>query len=126
MKTLQQNRRRPLLTACCACAFLIAALAGSPRAGAHPHGPDTNVVLNGTLTKVDPGTETIEMDTIDKRSLTKRNVLLFVERKAKLRHGKRRLTLAELAPGQRVTCFAERENDQDGRLIAFEVRVLDK
>jgi hypothetical protein len=106
---------------CLAAAFLYASVVG-----AHPHGPDSTVYLTGTLTKVDLELGAIEVDTIDKRTLTKANVLLFVEKKARLRHGKRRLTLADLSPGQQVSCVAEREEDNYGRLVAFDIRVLDK
>jgi hypothetical protein len=91
---------------CLAAAFLYASVVG-----AHPHGPDSTVYLTGTLTKVDLELGAIEVDTIDKRTLTKANVLLFVEKKARLRQ---------------VSCVAEREEDNYGRLVAFDIRVLDK
>jgi hypothetical protein len=34
--------------------------------------------------------------------------------------------LAELAPGQRVTCVAEREEDKGGRLVAIDIRLAEK
>jgi hypothetical protein len=93
---------------------------------AHPHGEDTTVVFTGTLTKVDVQNQTIEVDAIDRRTLVRRNVLLFIDAKAKMRHGKRRITSAELTAGQRVTCVAEVEEDRDGRLVVFDVRLLEK
>jgi hypothetical protein len=93
---------------------------------AHPHGEDTTIVFTGTLTRVDVQNQTIEVDGIDRGTLVRRNLLLFIDAKAKMRHGKRRITLAELTAGQRVTCVAELEEDRDGRLVAFDIRLLEK
>jgi hypothetical protein len=112
-------RRRLLLGFICAvaCASVVSG---------HPHGPDTTVIYTGKLTRVDLEKQIIELDTVDTRTLTVINVLLFVEPKAKLRQGKRRIALSDLSAGQRVTCVAEREEDKGDRLVTFDIRLLDK
>jgi hypothetical protein len=116
----------PFLTRRSGCACLIAALISSSMLLAHPHGLDTTTVLTGTLTKVDQKLQAIEVDTIDRRTLARTNVLVFIDGKSKIRQGKTRLTPAELAPGQRVTCVAEREEDKGGRLVAIDIRLAEK
>jgi hypothetical protein len=105
---------------------LVCAVAWASVVSGHPHGPDTTVIYTGKLTKVDLEKQIIELDTVDPKTLTAINVLLFVEPKAKLRQGKRRIVLSDLGAGQRVTCVAEREEDTGNRLVAFDIRLLDK
>jgi hypothetical protein len=105
---------------------LLIALFGLTTVGAHPHGPDTSVVLTGTLTKVNASAGAIELDAVERGRKTPANKLVFVSPKAQLRSGKRRITLTELMPGQRVRCVAQREDDRDGRLVASELRLLDE
>ena len=92
---------------------------------AHPHDEDPEILwLSGTLTKVDVVNRAIELDAVDRKTNTVRNLLLFVDAKVKLRKGKARIGLGDLRPGQRVTCTAEREYVDGGeRLRAFEIRL---
>ena len=101
--------------------FLFAMLVVTPALG-HPHVEREIVVFTGTVTKVDGANRTIEMDTIDPRTKQPRNYLLFLDKKAKLRHGKVRLAIDELKPGQRLICTAELRHDgaDDERWIASE------
>ena len=100
----------------------MALMSASPRS--HPHDELEIVTVSGTLTKVDAVNRAIELDIFNSKTKTTRNMLLFVEAKAKLRNGKARITLVELKPGQRVRCEVERNHKEDGseRLIAFEIR----
>lgn len=99
----------------------------SPSPQAHPHDEPEIFEIKGTLTRVDVVNRAIELDTIDPSSRTRRNMLFFVDRKAKIRRGKARLDLAALQPGRRVTCTVERkfqEGRQDReRLTVFEIRL---
>lgn len=105
-----------------ACA-LVALMPASLRA--HPHDEPDIFTLKGMLTKVDVINRAIEVDTFDSKTKTSRNVLLLVDRKAKLRNGKARMNLEELNPGQQVRCEVERNHKEDGseRLTAFEIRL---
>jgi hypothetical protein len=94
---------------------------------AHPHDEPDIFEVKGTLTKVDFVNGVIEIDTIDRATKAARNMLLFVDRKVKIRNGKVRVELAGLQRGQRVTCSVERQH-QEGRedrerLTVFEIRV---
>ena len=107
----------------CVCAVLV--LASTPKA--HPHDEPEIFDVKGTLSKVDLANQIVEVDTIDSRTKARRNLLLFVDRKVKIRNGKTRMALGELQPGQRVTCTVERQH-QEGRedrerLTVFEIRI---
>jgi hypothetical protein len=106
----------------CACTLLVLA---SASAKGHPHDDPEIVVLRGTLTKVDVLNRTIELDTLDPRTKAARNVLLFLDKKAKLRSGRARLAIDALKPGQRVSCTVEIKHDegQAERMIAFEIQL---
>jgi hypothetical protein len=116
------KRVQPLGLLCCACVIVF--MAASPRA--HPHGDEPDHFdLKGVLTKIDVVNRTIELDTIDPSTKAPRNMLLFVDKKVKLRQGRARVELGALAPGQRVTCTVERVHNEGGRdrLTAFEIRL---
>jgi hypothetical protein len=105
------------------CAVFV--LASTSRA--HPHDEPEIYEVKGTLTKVDLVNQIIEVDTIDTRTKTPRNLLLFVDRKVKIRNGKTHVKFAELHRGQRVLCTVERKH-QEGRedrerLTVFEIRL---
>jgi hypothetical protein len=60
------------------------------------------------------------------RTKAGQNLLLFLDKKAKVRNGKSRMDVAELKAGQQLRCTVGRMH-QDGkadRLIAFEVQLL--
>jgi len=103
--------------------LLSALVAVAPPISAHPHDEDEIVVLTGTLTKINLERQTVELDVFDRQERGTRNLLLFVEAKAKLTDGKRRIALTELVSGQQVTVTAERVANQGSRLVAFEIRV---
>src|SRR5215203_6485845 len=105
----------------CACFFVL--LSWSSGLQAHPHEKDTIMVFTGTLDRVDLKTQTIELDTIDADTRQARNVLMFVDRKAKLRQGKKRIALADLTVGRRAVCTAERDVHDDSRLVVFDIRM---
>ena len=90
---------------------------------AHPHDEAEIFTFKGTLTRIDAVKRAIELDTIDPWSKKPRNLLLFVEAKAKLRDGKARVALSSLQPGQRVIVVAEVQHTQAGadRLLAFDI-----
>jgi hypothetical protein len=115
---------RPQLTRVMGLAWVMVGLL-SVSARTHPHDEREIFTLKGTLTKVDAVTRAIEMDTFDSKTKTSRNLLLFVDRKVKLRNGKARMNLEELTPGQRVTCEVERNHKEDRseQLTAFEIRL---
>lgn len=107
------------------CACLLVVLVSASAQG-HPHDDEPEIlVLRGTITKVDVLNRTIELDTIDPTTKTTRTVLLFLDKKVKLRSGRARLDINALKPGQRATCTAEvsRDEGQVGRLIAFEIQL---
>jgi hypothetical protein len=106
----------------CVC-VTVALMSALPRS--HPHDEFEIFIVRGTLTKVDAVNRAIELDIVDPKTKTTRNMLLFVEAKAKLRNGRARMTLAELKPGQRVRCEVERNHKEDGseRLMAFDIRL---
>jgi hypothetical protein len=107
------------------CASLILVLAAASASG-HPHDDPETFVLRGTLTKVDLVNQAIEMDIITPKMKAGQNLLLFLDKKAKIRNGKARMDVAELKASQQVRCTVERMH-QDGkadRLIAFEVQLL--
>lgn len=97
--------------------YLIAALMTlsvcSPAIG-HPHVEREILLFTGTITKVDAVGRTIEIDTIDPRTKRPINVLLFLDKKVKIRNGKARLAVADLRMGDRVTCTAELTDDDSG------------
>src|SRR5687768_13964978 len=99
----------------------------SPSPQAHPHDEPEIFDIKGTLTRVDVVNRAIELDTIDPTSRTRRNMLFFVDQKAKIRSGKARVDLATLQAGQRVTCTVERTFQQGRedreRLTVFEIRL---
>ena len=106
-------------------AVAILALSSTPKA--HPHDEPEIFDVKGTLTKVDLVNQVVEVDTIDSKTKARRNLLLFVDRKAKISNGKTRMALGELQPGQRVTCAVERKH-QEGRedrerLTVFQIRL---
>lgn len=108
------------------CLGAVLVLASTP-SKAHPHDEPEAFQVKGTLTKVDVVNGIIEVDTVDNRTKTPRNLLFFVDRNMEIRNGKARVQLAELQPGQRVTCTIERRH-QEGRedrerLTVFEIRL---
>jgi hypothetical protein len=113
---------RPMRWISCVC-FTMALMSASP--GSHPHDELELFTVSGTLTRVDAVNRAIALDVFDSKTKATRNMLLFVEAKAKLRNAKARISLLELKPGQRVRCEVERNHKEDGseRLITFEIRV---
>ena len=113
---------QPMRWILCVCVTM-ALMSASPRS--HPHDELELFTVTGTLTRVDAVNRAIELDVFDSKTKATRNMLLFVEAKAKLRNGKARITLLELKPGQRVRCEVERNHKEDGseRLITFEIRL---
>ena len=106
------------------CAWMLMVFA-SASVAAHPHHEPEIFVLWGTLTKVDLVNKAIELDTFDPTTRAPRNLLLFLDKKVKLRNGKAKLDVTELKPGQRVICTVEREPDEGGadRMVAFEIQL---
>lgn len=104
-------------------ALLLILIAGP--VAAHPDDDPEIVTFKGTLTRVDAANRALELDTVDPRTKSARNVLVFVEGKAKLRDGKARVELSALQPGQRIIVVAEARHTETGaeRLIAFDVRL---
>jgi hypothetical protein len=94
---------------------------------AHPHDEPEILDVKGILTKVDVVNQIVEVDTIDNKTKARRNLLLFVDRKVKIRNSKTRLALGDLQPGQRVTCRVERRHqagrEDRERLTVFEIRL---
>jgi len=92
---------------------------------AHPHDEPEIFTLKGTLTKADVVNRAIELDTIDPDSRMRRNMLFFVDRKAKVLNGQARIDLQALQVGQRIICIIERqflEGRQDReRVMVFEI-----
>ena len=108
------------------CLYLVLVLA-SASLRAHPHDEPEIFEVKGTLTKVDVVNRIVELDTFDSRTKITRNLLFFVDGRIKIRNGKVRVELAQLKPGQRVTCTVERKH-QEGRedrerLTVFEIRL---
>ena len=97
----------------------------SPPVSGHPHHERQIVVLRGTLTKVDVVNRAIELDTIDPSTKRPRNLLLFVDKKVKLRRGKSRITLSDLKAGQQVGSTVELTHDESEveRFIALEIQL---
>ena len=115
-------RYRHLIVAAVMAVF---ALSGANSLKAHPHDELETFEVKGTLSKVDVMNRAIEVDTVDRATKAPRNLVLFVDKKVKIRNGKARLELAQLQQGQRVTCSVERahHDGQDDRLTVFEIRV---
>ncbi len=80
----------------------------------HPHVEREILLFTGTITKVDTVERTIEIDTVDPRTKRPQNVLLFLDKKVKIRKGKARLAVTDLRMGDRVTCTAELTDDDSG------------
>jgi hypothetical protein len=80
----------------------------------HPHFEREILLFTGSITKVDTIARTIELDTIDPRTKRPTNVLLFLDKKVKIRNGKGRLAVADLKAGDRVTCTAKLTEDDSG------------
>lgn len=80
------------------CVFLLSVLA-SPATSGHPHAERQIVLLRGTLTKIDAVHRTVELDTVDPSTKQARNILLFLDKKARLRRGKVRIDLRDLKAG---------------------------
>jgi hypothetical protein len=95
---------------------------------AHPHDEPEIFDATGVLTKVDAVNQIIEMDTIDRQTKARRNLLLFVDPKVNIRNGKTRLSLADLRHGQRVRCRVVRRHqegrDHRERLVVFEIHTM--
>jgi hypothetical protein len=106
------------------CVTLLSILAVPPVTG-HPHEERQIVVLRGTLTKIDSVNRAVEVDTIDPSTKKARNLLLFLDKKVKLRRGKARITLGDLQVGQRVNSTVEITHDepQGERLVALEIQL---
>ena len=95
-----------------------------PAAGqTHPHNENQIVTVTGTLVNVDLATKTIMVTAYDRDTKSSRTAVLFLDPQVKLRQGKRRVALTDLTAGLHVTCTAEKELDQDSRLVAFEISI---
>jgi hypothetical protein len=105
------------------CVFLLSVLA-SPTMAGHPHAERQIVRLRGTLTKVDVVNRAVELDTVDPGTKRPRNVLLFLDKKVKLRRGKARVEIGDLRPGQTVTSLVEIRHDAEEaeRFFALEIQ----
>jgi hypothetical protein len=80
----------------------VAAGGGAGRSAADPHDDEPEVfTVKGTLTKIDlvMPAPVIAVDTIDRATKAPRNLLLFVDKKVKIRSGRAKLQLSELQPG---------------------------
>ena len=106
------------------CVILLSLLMASP-ASAHPHEERQIVALRGTLTKIDSVNRAIELDTIDPISKKPRNLLLLLDKKAKLRRGKTRINLSDLKVGQQVDSTVELTHDeaQAERFIVMDIQL---
>ena len=106
------------------CACVMVALAPA-LAGTHPHDEPEIYTLKGTVTKVDVANRAFELDTLDPETKAPRNLLLFVDARARLRNGKAPLNLVDLRPGHRLRATVERQHDETGRerWRAFQVSV---
>jgi hypothetical protein len=92
---------------------------------AHPDHDREFLVLRGMLTKVDVANRALELDTTDPRTKRPRNLLLVLDKKVKIRSGKSRLDLTNLAAGQTVICDVEVTHDDADveRLIASNIQL---
>jgi hypothetical protein len=106
------------------CVTLLSVLA-VPALTAHPHEERQIVVLRGTLTKIDSVNRAVEVDTIDPSTKKARNLLLFLDKKVKLRRGKARITLGDLKVGQQINSAVELTHDeaQAERFVALEIQL---
>lgn len=102
---------------------LLVGLSFSAAAANHPHGPDSEVYFSGALKSVDLEAGTLVVDAVDPRTFARDNVRVFLRKDVTVRQGKRRLSVADLEPGQRLTIIGEREDDQDGRIVASDIQV---
>ena len=107
-----------------ACVILLSVLVALPAIG-HPHHERQIIVLRGTVTKVDSVNRAIELDTIDPGSKRPRNLLLFLDKKVKLRRGKTRMGLSDLKVGQQVDSTVELTHDEADteRFVALEIQL---
>ena len=82
-------------------------------------------MLRGTVTKVDSVNRAIELDTIDPGTKRPRNLLLLLDKKVKLRHGKTRISLGDLKVGQLVDSTVELTHDEADteRFVALEIQL---
>jgi hypothetical protein len=103
--------------------LVIAMVAGA--GNLHPHVERDIFDLDGTITKIDDVNRAIELDTIDARTKQTRNLLLFLDRKVKLRSGKTKVSLSAFKPGRRVNCTVERTHDEAEieRLVALAIHL---
>jgi hypothetical protein len=104
--------------------ILLAVLVSSPVNG-HPHQERRILILSGTLTKVDAVNRAIELDTFDPDTKDPRNLLLFLDKKLKLRRGKAKIDLAELKAGQQITSTVEVTHDEGEveRFVALDIQL---
>ena len=111
------------LMACVSAVLLTASM--SPSAHPHPHDEREILEVKGTVTKVDLVNRVLEVDIFDRTTQTTRSMLLVIDKKVKIRNGKRRIELAALPLGQRVTCSVEREHleGRGPRLTVFDIRL---
>ncbi len=94
---------------------------------AHPHDGDVQtLVLRGRITHVDLKNRTLALDAIDRDTKKMRNFFVLLDPKIKVTREKKKITPAELAPGDAIICVVEvevRENGQKGRVIAFDIQL---
>lgn len=111
-------------TTCLAVMFACAVCAS---AFAHPHDGDVQtLVLRGRITHVDLKNRTLALDAIDRDTKKMRNFFVLLDPKIKVTREKKKITPAELAPGDAIICVVEvevRENGQKGRVIAFDIQL---
>jgi hypothetical protein len=91
----------------------------------HPDHERLIVQLRGTLTKIDAVNRVIEMDSVDPRTRRARNLLIFLDKKVKLRRGKAKITVSDLKVGQQVDSTVEVTHDEADaeRFVALEIQL---
>jgi hypothetical protein len=104
---------------------LVMGLLVSTVASGHPHEERQILRLRGALTKVDAVNRTVELDTVDPNTKRPRNLLLFLDKKVKLRRGKAKIELADLKPGHKVSSMVEltTDDEQSERFVALEIQI---
>ena len=93
---------------------------------AHPHPGDVITdTFRGRVTEVNLERHTIAIDAIDRKTKKLRNFFFFLDPKVNVTRAKKKMSIAELTPGQAVICIAEVELNERGdptRYIAFDIR----
>jgi len=97
----------------------------SPVMSGHPHDERRIVLLRGTVTKVDVANRAVEVDTVDPTTKQTHNILVLLDKKAKLRRGKTRIEPSDLKVGQQVMATVELTHDetQAERFIALGIQI---